>query len=235
MNFFSKRSALAETLRDIQITAREQNKFTPDIAKLEMAEEHLFFIYNELQPGFPEFEKLEPHVQLHAFAYTDEKFVMQKCRLGFKTYPVIQRKDNYIATPPKRVKGRLMFVETEQIRNLDIRHENGVQFRRELIKIYLPFRKLIKLPSLQEGGVHTKAEYEAVFGTPHPSAHTEHARIVKAHCYVGIDDYFDPLIAPYDADSGNCWGNVRAYESRRSDIGPDYYYFTKRELFDASD
>lgn len=226
MAFFGSNSLMKrEDLSDLSLNASKRNQWTPDATALEEAAFHLIFAYDRLQQGFTDHDKLIAEHSVYAgIGFTNEKFVMQKSTLGRDTYPVIQRKDDYIITPPSRIKGQLFYLEQEEFRELDTCAKNGVEWRRELIKIDVPFNKLRKLPSFEDGGRH-KAEYEAVYGTAHPSITTLHTRSVKAFCYIGVDEYWDDLITGYQ------FKNVNRYQARRPDIG-EYYHFTKRELFD---
>ena len=212
-------------LLDLKLTTATRNLWTPDASALEEHAFHLLFAYDRFQQGFDDHTKLvNDHCVYAGEGFTDELFVMQKSRVGKDTYPIIQRKDNYTLTPPKRVKGQLFYLLQEEFRNLDTVRKNGVEFRRELLSITIPYTNLYKLPSLQQGGRH-KAEYLAVFGTEHPSIPINKVTTKQAYCYVAVDEYWDDLVSPYQ------WGNVTSYISHREGIG-SYYHFTKRELFD---
>lgn len=245
MSLFSSKEAVKRDMLDLLTTANEESKWTPDIAQLESHAFQLFFAYDRLQPDFSDYEKVIKEHVIHAgMAFTNEKFVMQKFCLGKDSYPVIQRR-NYIITPPRRIKGQLYYIESAVIKELDSMARNGVEFKRELLEIYMPYTQLKKpRPMLygkeweeaKERGEpegRSRAEYEAVFGTAHPSFHIRKNTILKAYTYVGINDYWDGLSNPeeFGGITPMSWGNVQAYKAHDPEIGT-YYHFTKRELFD---
>lgn len=246
MSFFSNRDALKRDMLDLQTSASERSKWTPDCAQLEEHAFQLLFVYDRLQPDFPDYEKVVKEHVIHAgVAFTNEKFVMQKFRLGKDSYPIIQRKENYIITPPRRIKGQLYYIQSEVIKELDSMARNGIEFKRELLEIYMPYTQLKKPAPMLYGKEReeavakgepegrTRAEYLAVFGTEHPSFHIKRDTILKAYAYVGINDYWDGLSNPeeFEGISPIGWGNVQAFKAHDPKIGT-YYHFTKRELID---
>ena len=232
LDMLTRRSMQQMDLKDIQVSADERNKWSPDYSSLEQFAFHMFFAYDRLQPELPEYGKFISERCVHLpVGFTMEKFVMQKSLLGKDTYPVIQRK-NYIATPPRRIKGQLYYLQTEAFKDLDSLRRNGVEFHREYVEILVPYLQMKKLLPLEEGGRH-KSEYKAIFDTEHPSVHVKKSVTVKAFTYVGVNDYWDGLSSPeeFGGITPYQWGNVRHYNAHNPDIG-SYYYFTKREFFD---
>jgi hypothetical protein len=131
------------------------------------------------------------------------------------------------------------------IKELDSMARNGIEFKRELLEIYMPYTHLKKPAPMLYGKEReeamargepegrTRAEYLAVFGTEHPSFHIKKHKILKAYGYVGINDYWDGVSNPeeFEGITNMSWGNVQAFKAHDPGIGT-YYHFTKRELFD---
>lgn len=237
---FQTKNDLKRELLDIQTSANERTRWTPDATALEDHAFHLLFAWNRFQPEFYEYEQLIKEHCIHcAIGFTEEKFVMHKSDLGQNSYPIIMRSEHLVSgeivgniPQPRRIKGQLFYIMQEQIRNLDKIMQNGVEFRREYVDIMIPYHNLIKMAPMRYGKDavgqapgRTRAEYEAEFGTPHPSFHEPRTAIKKALCYVGVKSYWDDLLTPYQFPA------VRHYHANNKAVG-SYYHFQKRELFD---
>lgn len=225
--FNSSNRALIEpnSFHNFLVSTQESSKWTPDIGKLQETEWQLVFIYDRLQLGFDDYTAyMSEHAATVCTAFTNDPYVMFKKRMGLNTYPILQKKD-YVSPEPTRVKGELHYIRSQQLIQLDKLRENGVQFNRELIDIFVPFFKVHKLKSWKEGG-RNKGEYMKLYGTEHPTDTIPHYQVIKAFAYIGANEYWDDLI-----DGGYDYLPVTKYEAHNRNVGA-YYHFSKRDFFE---
>ena len=116
------------------------DRFTPDLAELEMRSHHLLFAYHD-----PKVEETRLAVGLTS----STNFVMYKKDLGKESFPIALRPNedqkfgnSSFLGDPARVCGNLYLVPTKVIKDLDSRTLNGVWFQREKVSIDIPNRKL---------------------------------------------------------------------------------------------
>lgn len=225
MGLFSKKRVID---LDFTTNLQERNKFTPDIAKLQEHAFQLVFVYDRMQQGFYEHELLvSEHSVKAANAFTNDRFSMLKYPLGKDTYPLILRTDwERWAYKPRRVAGELYYVLSEQIRELDKVQQNGVRFNRELIDVLIPYRQLKKLPSVKDT-LMSRAEYQVLFNTDHPSEHIKLYTTRKAYCYIADDYYWDPLTS---TDEHMLAGTK--YQAHDPKVGE---YFSFKKVIDTQD
>lgn len=225
MGIFKSNQALIEPSEFHSFLVSNSNGTTPDIGKLQEAAYQLIFVYDRLQIGFDDYKAyMSEHSARLCTAFTNDHFVMFRRKLGLQSYPILQRKD-YVSPSPARIKGELHYISTDQLIRLDKLRENGVQFKRELIEIYIPHFAVHKLAPWNKGG-RNKGEYMEVYGTEHPTDHVLHAAVVKAFAYIAEDSYWDDQI-----DGGYDYLPVTKYEAHNRRVGA-YYHFSKRDFFE---
>lgn len=162
--------------------------FTPDYWKLEQFKRQLLFVYGDHMTG----ERNNAMVKegsfgpeaIHPTCYTGNKFTFWKKDLGVYSFPVMLPEDYspsaFVRWPVEAlpVRGELWSISPRQFKIcLDEHMGNGVRFRRERIRIMMPYREV---------GWHGKNA---------PPVISEHCtKSVTAWAYVGVTRYWDPQI-----------------------------------------
>lgn len=166
-----------------------QNILTPDMWKLEQSMFQLIFIPDDFMRG-----KVNNHLiaefcrdgdtPLHPSCFTFERFTFWKKDLGEKSFPIPLEKgydpSGYLRVRPipAKIKGQLYAILSNRIKTLDIHRQNGLQFRRTRIEVSLPFRTV---------------SYSVK--SPLPVISPDYLVTKEAWMYVGIPEYWDPLIS----------------------------------------
>lgn len=161
--------------------------FTPDLLNLEVFEKVNLFVYDSLQTGYPRYrEYMARHSVRRWTAFSVDKFVTFKARLGKDSYPIpLPMTDAEAeAAPwrgrkklvPMKIKGEIHEIYTERVPVLDWFKRNTEQFSRVRTNFVVPYTEILRT---KDGQVVWGAERQA---------------LVFASMYVGIPDYWNDLI-----------------------------------------
>lgn len=199
--------------------ARMMAKHTPDISHLEQYEYQLFFAFDDTQPRHSKFHLLGGDAEFLAPAFTQKRYNFWMPSIPWDP-PVAMEAQGYKNImpnypPPAAIKGQIFAVRApaERFISLDTERENGVQFRRERIKLIVPYRKIEWIKDL------AKLAHDIEFQEGHIGRTFEKVAIVRAHAYIGIPKYWDKLISAFD------WGSVDTFESRNRPWATTYYQY----------
>lgn len=171
-----------------------QCEMTPDIWKLEQYHRQLIFVADDMQTGGKN-NKLVAEASFtaepaHPTVYTHHKYTFWKKDLGVHSYTIIlpegYRPTGFVRYPvePARIRGELWAIRPSQFILLDKHKQNGVQFKRDRVRIKLPSRFVCyddkrPLPNITDQPFHT----------------------VTAWLYTGVPDYWDAQIGGIFASS----------------------------------
>jgi hypothetical protein len=161
-----------------------QCELTPDIWYLEQHHRQLIFVADDLMSDHRHNRILTEASAsgvdpIHPYAYTVDDYKFYLKDLGKVSHPVLMEKDaeltGFVRFPPEpaQVKGELWSIRPYQFIKLDKLRQNGVQFVRKRVSIFLPAVDV----------VYTKAQ-------PNPKLVTANG-VVRAWMYVGIPEYWD--------------------------------------------
>ncbi len=164
-----------------------QNKFTPDLWRLEQYQRQLIFIADDLMTGHKNHTIIDDHLPIHPGCYTQKDFYVWEKDLGDFSFPVpleeeIKLFSRYNAEPA-RIKGELYAIPGIQFIELDTHKKNGVQFFRKRIPITVPYRHVKYSTS------STALPFERL-----PEISPDYTHTVSAWMYIGIQDYWKDLI-----------------------------------------
>lgn len=213
----------------------EALRFTPDAGDLYTQEYHLLFAYNGLMKNGVEHWRVKETCLLNPSgqpmrwrAYTKDDFSVWTKDERTRLKPVaLQPTDHdhpmWSATkraglnraPPAKVKGELYLVPPDLILKLDIDHKNGIQFKRIPIHVYIPERRVhwLRDPASAPGmGEHLSSTFTSDF----------HLRMKKAWMYVGVQDYWEPVI-----DAGFSFSPTPCYQPKKQSAWLSRYYHFK--------
>lgn len=185
-----------------EVSALEQKyadeyKHTPDWMQLERHEYAAVFLYCNVMKGGSRHTIIENIYRIkdddgnsaNPYAFTLNRFEAWQTRDGRLSTPVALTSD---ASPLRlipemahvpctgKIKGRIFFIRSDQMKTLDAEKQNGVLFQRQKVKIQIPYRLQITNPI--EG-------FES-YTTGHTLTE-ERAHIVKVWMYIGIPDYWN--------------------------------------------
>lgn len=165
----------------------KQCQFTPDIWQLEQFQWKLFFVPDDLKTGMKNHGLIEDAIYgsapLHPTCFTSQKFTFWKKDLGKESFPIPMTYDyepsNWLRVRPvpARIKGELYAIRGNRFILLDNHRQNGLQFRRVLTDILLPYREVS----------YSKAQ-------PNPSISDDRIYTIPAQMYIGIPEYWDDMI-----------------------------------------
>lgn len=202
--------------------ARDNAKYSPDIAKLEEYDFQLFFACDETQTKHVKHNLIEDGSYICP-AFSQKGFNYWQPEAPFLP-PVPMAAENYSnpmgnMPPVAKIKGQLHAIRPYQFLLLDNYKENGVQFRRERIRLLVPFRSVeflkdrYNLPERierisEEGGKTIGITKEAIV-------------IIRAWMYIGVPEYWDKLISAFDYKS------VQTYTAKNRRWCHEYYQLRK--------
>jgi len=186
-----KRNIKTRLIRD----AREETKpilrpdITPDMWRLGQYKWWHVFVPDDFMSGREHNWMLKNYTDVekkpvHPVCYTKQPFTFWKKDLGGESFPIIlpgsYRPTGFVKWEviPARIQGELWKVHPEAFILLDNHKQNGIQFRRVRADIILPcsevyYSKKRPLPEVSDEYIRAEA---------------------PAFMYVGIRDYWDPLI-----------------------------------------
>lgn len=186
----------------------EQTPFSPDLAKLE---EYFFqnvFIYGEMMRGCQKFSQLlEGNCVKMCNGFTHEdKYVMWMKDLGTESkvfalpiMPDQQMGRGSLFGIPAKLLGHVYAMRADQIKKLDEYLMNGVEFKRERIKIEVPY--------VRKHG-RTLGDLEV--------------KIIPAWAYIGNTSYWVEQMDPLNE---RCRG-VKHYSNKHSGL---YYFYSEAQ------
>lgn len=197
----------------------ESVRYSPDLSKLEQYEFQLLFSPDETQRGYPQYPLIEDSAFV-CHAFTQKLYNYWQQRDG----QLIPLEANAPAVvkyfPPNlRIKGEVHAIRPYQFRELDTWKQNTVQYRRQRVKLLVPFREVIVGDYFDEDGKELPLCLQGKKGVTGP----EQVHVIRAWMYVGIDSYWDPLLSPFNFHA------VQHHESRRKWL-KEYYSYPKREI-----
>src|SRR5713226_1060491 len=123
-------------------TVIEQYKHTPDWEILELQEYQPVFEYGRMLPGGSRFDVIKdirkPTVSgdmaSNAWCYTKNLYDVYHNNIGKDSFP-IALKAHSKSIRPSPIMGRLIFIRSDMMKELDIVNANGVLFRRKKVEI----------------------------------------------------------------------------------------------------
>lgn len=210
--------ALNSNRTAIQDFAEFQDKdhsWTPDVHVIEKQPFHLIFFYDDMMPGYPEYQAfMQQCSSPQHTAFTLPTYALHQKEVGrsskvFAVLPTSQERTppwmDPRGAPPAKIKGRLVVVTKEAIYDLDEHYENGVQFDRIRTSALVPYRQVLHLES---GGI-------MLGGTRYWN--------VKTWMYLGVDKFWYPQL-----DNGYLTKPVKILRPRDVCLG-DYYFHRRRK------
>lgn len=173
--------------RDLDRSAEawhRQCELTPDIWYLEQFRcQHIFIaddmMTDRIHNGLLTEASLSGTDPIHPYAYTMDDYKFYIKDLGKVSHPIIMEKDaeltGHVRFPPEpaQVKGELWAIRPYQFIKLDKHRQNGVQFFRKRVSIFLPATNV----------VYTKER-------PLPQLVTADG-VIGAWMYFGVPEYWD--------------------------------------------
>lgn len=180
--------------------------YTPDHLWLERHEWCLLFVYDEMQLNRRKYDLIREDSVNLGKAFTCPNWNMFKKKLGDETFPIALYDMNL--APKCRIKGELHAIRPHLFWEvLDKKYFNGIEFRRERVKLIRPYH-------LQEKGVTID--------------HNEFIAETRAHMYVGINEYWLDQI-----DAGYLYSPVKTFSPKvklaDGHILGDYYCYSRLE------
>ena len=197
----------------------ESVRHSPDFGKLEQYEFQLLFCPDETQRGYSQYPLIEDSAFVcHAFTQKLYNYWQQRDGQLIPLEATAPAAVKYFP-PSLRIKGELHSVRPYQFRELDIYKGNTVQYIRKRVKLLVPYRKVIINDYLDEDGKELPRCLQGKKGITGP----EEVTVVRAWMYVGRDEYWDPILSPFNFQA------VQHHESRRPWL-KEYYSYPKREI-----
>lgn len=179
-------------------------EFTPDIAALELSQFQLLFVCDDMKhdwDGYSFIKEVSAKAANRAFTQMNYKFYQRRVELpGGKvetTYiPLRSDRTEFELTPvipyvaSCKISGELHVVESSHFMKLDRLRQNGVQFRRERVKLLVPYREMPREDYRDVRGKTLPPALQGKKGALSP----ERIHIVEAWMYVGIPEYWNDLL-----------------------------------------
>lgn len=212
----------------------EASKFTPDIAKLEQYEWQLLFVADELKRDHMMHRKIgaaEYGTQFQFPAYTQAPFHFWNPPAAWSS-PVPMKVEGFANALPffppiAKIKGEVHLIRPQLFHlELDPYRQNTVEYRRERIRLIVPYRKVIFLkdhnldPAFGVQELFARSDYSGSSVTTSP----EVVAIIRAWMYIGVPKYWDPLINGYD------YTHVESHQSKKRRWLPEYYSIRRPNL-----
>lgn len=198
---------------------QQSARHSPDLGKLEQYEFQLLFSPDETQRGYSQYPLIEDSVFVcHAFTQKLYNYWQQRDGQLIPLEASAPAAVKYFP-PSLRIKGELNAIRPYQFRELDNYKGNTVQYTRRRVKLLVPHRKVIKKDYYDEDGKELPLCLRGKKGVHSP----EEVAVVRAWMYVGNDDYWDPILSPFNFHA------VQHHTSRREWL-KEYYSYPKREI-----
>lgn len=206
-----------------------RTRFTPDIAVLEENEWCSIFVSDELK---------KDHFKHHLLgeakycfpAYTQKTFLYWESNNpteGAIPFECENVQKLVVGWPPAaKIKGEVYLIRPQQFLTLDEYKQNTVEYRRENIRLIVPYRRVKKLKDLY--GPEGDKFYQDNTQLQNTKTFTSEERvyIVRAWFYVGEERYWDPRITAYD------YGQVETFSAnyKRRQWLDQYYHIRRPQL-----
>ena len=200
-----ERIFLAEHLPKL-LLPKDNRDLTPDRLWLERHEWRLLFVYCDIMHNRRLYHMIaEDSINLGGAFTETEDWVMYKKKLGEETFPIALKSDLGIQ---RRIKGEIHAVRPHLFWNLlDKRFLNGAEFRRERVKLWVPYH-------IQHSGVTID--------------HNEFIQRLSAFMYVGVPEYWEPQL-----DAGYSFAPVGAFKPNVDWVDGkkmnSYYHYSRLE------
>lgn len=191
------------------VPLQNQFEYTPDRLWLERHPGVLLFVYDETMRSRSLYHLIEESVYL-GVAFTSPDWTLWKKKLGEETFPIALNGQSVGKTDRKgirqegRIKGEVHLVQPHVLWNtLDRRMLNGIEFRRERVKVLMPYH-------IQTKGVTID--------------HNEFIKELRVHMYVGVPEYWNNQL-----DDGFSFTHVRRFQPKvnwvdGNDMGRYFFY-----------
>lgn len=196
-----------KVFRDYVQSLRKGTQYTPDVPSLERKVYQFLFVPDETMSVHFDHDRLGSRARKVYDVQTVDKFALWKKKLGPQTSAIPVRVAHRGA-PLRSIRGELFLVRSQQLFHLDSHRLNGVQFKRERLKMVLPYTQT----HLRFGEFGYFLEEEAMIDNT-----------INAWMYVGVTDYWDPLL-----DGGYSYSPVRRFTPHNKKLS-EYYFFTLDE------
>lgn len=156
-------------------------RHTPDAPILERRYDQFVFVPNEMMSHQHSHHLLGESRFKIAMGFTESKYTFWKQNAGEHT-TAIPMQDTYKDCSKARIKGEVYLIRSTHIPELDNYHKNGVEFRRELIKVLIPYRRAKNFRP------RDRAAYEWLV------SRVQFMGELTAWMYTGVPDYWNPLL-----------------------------------------
>lgn len=209
----------------------EASKFTPDIAKLEQYEWQLFFAPDELKRDHLMHAKIGSESSFQFPAFTQASYHFWDPPEGWAS-PVPLKVEGFtnplpFFPPIAKIKGEVHLIRPQTFHlSLDRYRQNTVEYRRERVRLIVPYRRVVFLkdhnldPAFGVQEEFSRSEYTG------SSVKTTEERtcIIRAWMYIGEPAYWDPLISGYD------YGHIETFQSKNRKWLQEYYNIRRPNL-----
>lgn len=192
--------------------ASQYAPYTYDVPELERKSKVLLFVYDNLKRGHDDHSVIADEAEYRGNCFTRGSYHMFKCKeaqnslaLKEQDRPQFGRlREPLLSSQPSSIQGELFLAEPGLLYTLDNIRENGYIYRRERVKLILPY-------DIEHGSYRTsERQYEYLW----------------AWWYVGDDGWYKAI----DADPEN-FSMVGKYDPKDPVLKP-YYSFTMLEYDD---
>ena len=197
-------------LRTAGIVKSPQENFTPDFLWLERHEWRILFVYDEMMHGRKLYDLIKDESINLGKAFTDDdNFVLWKKKLGEETFPIAVQ--GCPLGKQRRIKGEIHAIRPHLFWNvLDKRMLNGIEFRRERVKVLVPYH------------------YISDENKGQTIDHNEFIHRLSTFMYVGNRTYWEPQF-----DGGYSYSTVKAFNPKVKWVDGhtmnEYYYYSRLE------
>lgn len=213
---------------------QEASKFTPDIAKLEQYPWQLFFAPDELKRDHFMHDKLAPDAGHSSFqfpAFTQASYHFWDPPEAWNS-PVPMKVEGFqnplpFFPPIAKIKGEVHLIRPQLFHlSLDRYRQNTVEYRRERIRLIVPYRevKFLKDHNLDPAFGVQEAFARSEYTGSSIKTSEEKTCIIRAWMYIGEPQYWDPLINGYD------YGHVETFSAKNRRWCQEYYSIRRPPL-----
>ena len=201
-------------------------KYTPDLCKLEAFKQLRLFVPDNLQRRFDK-HSLLGESKFEAMAFTSDHFHFWKRNLLVDSFPIPLEapKDervipsNHLFPNSAKILGELHLITPDVMVELDNLRQNGVQFVRRRVHVLVPNR-LVRATGYHK---YEKPHWDDRLNGP-VVTDPERVDIQKAWMYIGVKEYWDPLI-----DAGYSFSAVNQFSAKNRPWLKRYFQFTNYE------